>query len=275
MEHRGRLEHDRTSDEETERGTRSQGRPGKDDRAENGEQDRSSDGQNPVQQLAEGAGSTTPSASPSLIMAPRAGRSPAACSSSWRLNGRNAPVVDKRAGVSDVGLGVEARRPTDSVNALCTDHRPTRTRQRVGSREAASVSRRRARAALARIAAAPAARRAPCRCLRRARAACAAESSGRRGASGSRRTRRRARSARPRERRTPVDLRPAGEPRSHGEPLPLPLVVLLDLVAQRRARPDQAHFAPEDVPELRQLVDGGLAQDPADARDAAVARSTA
>ena len=37
---------------------------------------------------------------------------------------------------------------------------------------------------------------------------------------------------------------------------PLALRVLLDLVSERRAWPDQAHLAAQDVPELRQLVQG-------------------
>ena len=77
---------------------------------------------------------------------------------------------------------------------------------------------------------------------------------------------------RPRQRRATVNLRPAGQARPDVEPLALPLGVRLDLVAQRRPRPDQAHLAAHDVPELRQLVDRGAAKDPADARDPAVAR---
>src|SRR5437763_8090019 len=59
---------------------------------------------------------------------------------------------------------------------------------------------------------------------------------------------------RPREARAAVDLRPAGDAGLDVEPVPLALVVLLDLVAKRRPRPDQGHVAADDVPELRQLV---------------------
>ena len=75
----------------------------------------------------------------------------------------------------------------------------------------------------------------------------------------------------PRQRRAAVNLRPAGQARPDVEPLALPLGVRVDLVAQRRPRPDQAHLAADDVPELRQLVDRGAAKDAADARDPAVA----
>src|SRR5947209_6884301 len=51
---------------------------------------------------------------------------------------------------------------------------------------------------------------------------------------------------RPRQRCAPVDLRPAGDPGLHVEPPALPRVVLLDLVAQRRARPDHRHVAAHD-----------------------------
>ena len=71
--------------------------------------------------------------------------------------------------------------------------------------------------------------------------------------------------------RAAVHLRPAGEPRPDVEPVALVLVVLVDLVAQRRARPDDAHVAAQDVPELRQLVDGRAPEDAPDARDPAVA----
>ena len=47
----------------------------------------------------------------------------------------------------------------------------------------------------------------------------------------------------------------------------LPLVVLVDLVTERRTRPDDRHVAAHDVPELRQLVQRQPAQDPADTRD--------
>ena len=112
----------------------------------------------------------------------------------------------------------------------------------------------------------------PCTCRRRARAASAAGSSGRRAASGARRTRRRARSGRPRaaSARPWICAQPV-MPGPHVEPVALPLVVPLDLVAERRPRPDQAHLAADDVPELRQLVDREPAQHAAGPRDPRVA----
>src|SRR5215831_14093790 len=47
----------------------------------------------------------------------------------------------------------------------------------------------------------------------------------------------------PREAGAALDLRPAGDARPDVEPVALPLVVLLDLVAQRRPRPDDRHVA--------------------------------
>src|SRR5207302_11415818 len=67
--------------------------------------------------------------------------------------------------------------------------------------------------------------------------------------------------------RTAVDLRPAGEPGLHLEPATLPGRVLLDMVTERRARPDQAHVAPHDVPELRELVEREPPQHAAGAGD--------
>ena len=52
MEHRSCLQHDRQRDEETQRGTAQPGPAGKDDRTEDGEQDRGAHGQQSVQQLA-------------------------------------------------------------------------------------------------------------------------------------------------------------------------------------------------------------------------------
>src|SRR5262245_64698811 len=60
---------------------------------------------------------------------------------------------------------------------------------------------------------------------------------------------------RPRQRGAAVDLGPAGDPRLDVEPVPLPFVVLLDLIAKRRTRPDHGHVAAYDVPELRDLVE--------------------
>src|SRR6266550_997852 len=69
----------------------------------------------------------------------------------------------------------------------------------------------------------------------------------------------------------PVDLGPAGDPGPDVEPVALALVVLVDLVAERRPRPDDRHVAAHDVPELRQLVQRQPAQDPARARDSRIA----
>src|SRR5512136_2252252 len=69
-------------------------------------------------------------------------------------------------------------------------------------------------------------------------------------------------------------------PRHHGqacdpgpnlEPSPLPRVVLLDLIREGRPRPDETHVAPEDVHELRKLVEPEVAQDASHARDPFVA----
>src|SRR5438034_9073410 len=76
---------------------------------------------------------------------------------------------------------------------------------------------------------------------------------------------------RPREPRAPMDLGPARDPRLDVEAMPLPCVVLVDLVAQRRARTDDRHVAADDVPELRQLVERQPAQDASRARDARIA----
>src|SRR2546421_2528540 len=76
---------------------------------------------------------------------------------------------------------------------------------------------------------------------------------------------------RPREPRAPVHLRPARQPRVDFEAPPLVGGVLLNLVRERRTRPDDRHLTAEDVPELRQLVDREAAQDAADARDPRVA----
>ena len=75
----------------------------------------------------------------------------------------------------------------------------------------------------------------------------------------------------PRERRAPVHLRPPGDAGPDVEPSPLSLVVALHLVGERRSGTDEAHVADEHVPELRQLVDRGAAQEPPDPRDAGVA----
>ncbi len=71
----------------------------------------------------------------------------------------------------------------------------------------------------------------------------------------------------PRQRGATVDLRPAREPGPDVEALALALVVLLDLVAERGTRADDAHVTAEDVPELRQLVDRRPTQEAPEPRD--------
>lgn len=66
-------------------------------------------------------------------------------------------------------------------------------------------------------------------------------------------------------------MRPAREAGLHVEPAALPGRVALDLVGERRARPDHAHVAAQDVPELGQLVHRGAPDQPANARDPRVA----
>ena len=51
----------------------------------------------------------------------------------------------------------------------------------------------------------------------------------------------------------------------------MPGLVLLELVRERRARPDERHVAAQHVPELRQLVEARLAQEASDRRDPRVA----
>ena len=62
----------------------------------------------------------------------------------------------------------------------------------------------------------------------------------------------------------------AGDARAHGEPQLVPERVLADLARERRARPHDRHVAREHVPELRELVERGLANELAHARDAGV-----
>src|SRR5207302_5842686 len=71
--------------------------------------------------------------------------------------------------------------------------------------------------------------------------------------------------------RAAVHLGPAGEARLHVEASALPRRVLVDLVAKRWSRADQAHVAADDVPELRQLVEREPAEGAARSRDARVA----
>src|SRR5438094_653777 len=75
----------------------------------------------------------------------------------------------------------------------------------------------------------------------------------------------------PGEPRPAVDLRPARDARPDVEPVTLPLVVLVDLITERRPRPDDRHVAAHNVPELWQLVQRQPAQDPAGTRDPRVA----
>ena len=63
-----------------------------------------------------------------------------------------------------------------------------------------------------------------------------------------------------------ADLPEAGQAGGEVEPAQAPVVHELVLVRDQRAGADQAHLTAQDVPELRELVDGVLAQEPADAR---------
>ena len=58
----------------------------------------------------------------------------------------------------------------------------------------------------------------------------------------------------PGKRGSSVDLSPAGDAGLDVEAPPLVRRVLVDLVPERRPRPDQAHVAAHDIPELRQFV---------------------
>ena len=66
------------------------------------------------------------------------------------------------------------------------------------------------------------------------------------------------------------DLPKSGDARLHRGVEPERLAVLDDLLVDDRSRPDDAHFAAEHVPHLRQLVEAELAEHPADAGDARV-----
>ena len=66
------------------------------------------------------------------------------------------------------------------------------------------------------------------------------------------------------------DLPPAGDPGLDGQALQVVLGVLRHLVGQRRARAHDGHLAQEHVDELRELVDGVLADELADPGDARV-----
>ena len=62
----------------------------------------------------------------------------------------------------------------------------------------------------------------------------------------------------------------AGHPGLHGESLVVRVLVVLELVLERRPRPDERHVPEEHVHELRQLVQARLAQEPADRGDARI-----
>src|SRR5207237_8085326 len=64
------------------------------------------------------------------------------------------------------------------------------------------------------------------------------------------------------------DLPEAGEPGTDRKASVLPGLVPRDFAGKRRARPDEAHVAEQDVDDLRQLVEGVLADEPSDRRDA-------
>ena len=66
------------------------------------------------------------------------------------------------------------------------------------------------------------------------------------------------------------NLPPAGDSWLHGKALQVVLRVLRHLVRQRRARSHDGHLAQEHVNELRELVDGVLADELADLGDARV-----
>ena len=65
-------------------------------------------------------------------------------------------------------------------------------------------------------------------------------------------------------------LPPAGDTRLHGKALQVVLRVLRDLVGQRRSGAHDGHLAQENVQELRELVDGVLADELPDPGDAGV-----
>src|SRR5947208_68637 len=59
-------------------------------------------------------------------------------------------------------------------------------------------------------------------------------------------------------------------PRQRCQPAAVPAPDALVLLDDQRARTDEAHLAPDDVEQLGQLIQRGLAQEPAHARDARV-----
>src|SRR5262249_4033705 len=80
-----------------------------------------------------------------------------------------------------------------------------------------------------------------------------------------------------------VDLREAGEARTNAVALVIagelaerherPSAARVDLARTQRAGPDEAHVPDENVPELRQFVHRGRAQDAAEVRGTRIARS--
>src|SRR5262249_31401422 len=75
-------------------------------------------------------------------------------------------------------------------------------------------------------------------------------------------------SLRPADRLAPVHLRPAGDARLDRQAAAVVVGVAGDLLDEIRARPDEAHLAAQHVPELRQLIEAGAAEESAGARDA-------
>ena len=59
----------------------------------------------------------------------------------------------------------------------------------------------------------------------------------------------------------PEDLPEPRDPRLQVEPAPSPVDDVLVLLEDQRPRPDEAHLAPEDVDQLRQLVERVAAQE--------------
>src|SRR2546426_7538197 len=71
-----------------------------------------------------------------------------------------------------------------------------------------------------------------------------------------------------REPASPVDLPEAGDPWLHlHQAPPVPDVVDLELIGDRRPRPDQRHFPLPYIENLRELVQTGLPQERPDASD--------
>lgn len=58
-----------------------------------------------------------------------------------------------------------------------------------------------------------------------------------------------------------MDLSPSGDAWLDVEPVSLAFIVLVDLIAEGWSRTDQRHFATNDIPELRQLVEREPAKD--------------